>query len=93
MLERFDPCDPSDADILVFDLSVNLPPGTSIVGTPTFSASPATITLPGWAVEGSEAIVWFENGESGTDYTISCHFQTSDGRRRTRSAMIFCGPQ
>lgn len=87
--QRFDPCTPGDVDVLEFDLSQNLPDGTTATAA-TFTVSPSGMTIISSTVVASVAMVWFSPIAGNRDYAVSCTFQTSDGRTRTRSAMIFC---
>lgn len=86
---RFDPCSPDDIDVLEFDFSANLPAGITLSGTPIFSAFPS-LTLSNATVNGNVALVWFAGAQAKSDYRVSCLYQTSDGRTRRRSGMMFC---
>lgn len=87
---RFSPCAVGDVDQLQFDLSLNISDGTSVTGV-DFASVPSGMTLMDPAVSGTAATVWFSPTAGNRDYTVSCTFQTSDGKIRTRSAAIFCG--
>jgi hypothetical protein len=88
---RFDPKDPADVYAYDFDLSAWLTPlAATISGTPTYSASPAGLTLThvGLLTGNTGARVRISGGTAGTDYTVTCTATCTDSIVLERSAVL-----
>lgn len=83
--------DKAPAEVRVFGLGLValVPPGHSLSGA-TWSSAPSGLTVVASSIEDAtrRALVKVSGGVVGTDYRLTCRFQTSDGQTRQRDVRL-----
>jgi hypothetical protein len=65
-------------------------PGDSIatIGVSISPSNPGDLSMNSMAADGSRAVFWFTEGQSGTTYTITVLISTTSGRTIQRSVLL-----